>query len=310
MRPGTLGGVVRVVGGDLYAGGRRANIPAPGHSPSDRSVSLLLSQGRVVAHGFGAADWRVVLEDLRRRGLVDARGRLCNDGGIDGGRDPPPRPDRRARILAATRLWDEAVQICMGGPAARHLRLRGVAFGAMRPDLRQHGAVPISVYRPGRRRLPALMAGIREQAGAITAVELVYLSPNGHRSPNATPARKTVGVVPPGSAVRLSVPESRLLVAEGVMTTLSAMARFGLPGWALLSAGNLAAWAPPPGVASVLIAADRDTAGQAAAATLAGRLRRAGLACCIATPPPPWGDWNEALTSGGKREREGGEGRR
>jgi len=154
------------------------------------------------------------------------------------------------------------------------------------------------------------MAGIREPAGAITAVELVYLSPNGHRSPNATPARKTVGVVPPGSAVRLSVPESRLLVAEGVMTTLSAMARFGLPGWALLSAGNLAAWAPPTGVASVLIAADRDTAGQAAAASLAGRLRRAGLVCRIATPPPPWGDWNEAFTSDGKREREGGEGRR
>lgn len=310
MRPGTLGGVVRAVGGDLYAGGSRANIPAPGHSSSDRSVSLLLNQGRVVAHGFGSADWRIVLDDLRRRGLVDDRGRLCNDGAAGGGGDPAPRPDRRERILAATHLWVESGPISMDGPAARHLRLRGVAFGATQPDLRQHGAVPTSVYRPGRRRLPALMAGIRAPAGTITAVELVYLSSNGHRSPNATPARKTVGVVPPGSAVRLGEAEGRLLVAEGVMTTLSAMTLFGLPGWALLSAGNLAAWAAPPGVDSVLIAADRDAAGQAAAATLAARLRRAGLRCCVATPPPPWGDWNEAFMSGGRREREGGEGRR
>jgi len=34
--------IVRVLGGDLYDGGRRANVPAPKHSRADRSVSLLL----------------------------------------------------------------------------------------------------------------------------------------------------------------------------------------------------------------------------------------------------------------------------
>ena len=66
--------IVRALGGDLYAGGRRANIPAPGHSRADRSVSLVLSGGRVVAHSFGGADWREVLDDLRARGLIDAAG--------------------------------------------------------------------------------------------------------------------------------------------------------------------------------------------------------------------------------------------
>ena len=38
----SLRAIVEAVGGDLYEGGRRANIPAPGHSAEDRSVSLLL----------------------------------------------------------------------------------------------------------------------------------------------------------------------------------------------------------------------------------------------------------------------------
>ncbi|MFA4938877.1 hypothetical protein [Brevundimonas sp.] len=53
----TLHAIVAALGGDLYQSGLRANVPAPGHSPADRSVSLLLSQGRVIIHGFGAADW-------------------------------------------------------------------------------------------------------------------------------------------------------------------------------------------------------------------------------------------------------------
>jgi len=50
--------IVAALGGDLYQGGRRANVPAPGHSQADRSVSLLLEGDRLVIHGFGAADWQ------------------------------------------------------------------------------------------------------------------------------------------------------------------------------------------------------------------------------------------------------------
>ncbi|WP_257819413.1 hypothetical protein [Phenylobacterium sp. J367] len=37
--------IVQALGGDLYDRGLRANIPAPGHSAADRSVSLLLREG-------------------------------------------------------------------------------------------------------------------------------------------------------------------------------------------------------------------------------------------------------------------------
>ena len=68
----TLRSIVQALGGDLYDGGRRANIPAPGHSAEDRSVSLLLQDDRVVVHTFGDGDWRAVLDFLREQQLIDA----------------------------------------------------------------------------------------------------------------------------------------------------------------------------------------------------------------------------------------------
>ena len=54
--------IVQALGGDLYDRGQRANIPAPGHSAADRSVSLLLKEGRIIVHTFGDGDWRAVLD--------------------------------------------------------------------------------------------------------------------------------------------------------------------------------------------------------------------------------------------------------
>ncbi len=66
-----LRNIVCTLGGDLYAGGRRANVPYPGHSRADRSLSLLVDHGKVVVSCFGAGDWREALEHLRSVGLID-----------------------------------------------------------------------------------------------------------------------------------------------------------------------------------------------------------------------------------------------
>jgi len=52
----------------------------------------------------------------------------------------------------------------------------------------------------------------------MTAVELVYLDPNGRRADRLRVPRKTVGVVPPGSAIRLSLVAGDMVVGEGVLT--------------------------------------------------------------------------------------------
>lgn len=288
----TLHAIVAALGGDLYQGGQRANVPAPGHSAGDRSVSLMLSEGRVVVHSFGAADWRVVRDTLRSLGLIDARGRLLS-GSLFGSSSPRPNP--RLRLETASRLWEAGIPLDPTTGSAVHLRRRGIdlAGGAIR-DLRHHPAAPVSVYRLGGVTRPALMARISDAGDVLTAVELTYLDAHGHRATGLRLPRKTVGLVPGGSAVRLSTLADDLLVGEGVVTTLSAIQRFRLSGWALMSATNLGSWTAPSGVRRVLIAADRGATGEAAAIRLRNRLRSAGLTAWIVLPEPPFGDWNEA----------------
>lgn len=299
----TLHAIVRAVGGDLYQGGARANIPAPGHSRHDRSISLLLSQGRLVVHGFGGADWRAALRMLREQGLIDADGCVGSDGGA-----PAAAPDRSCRVMTARALWEGAGPITQATLSLTYLKGRRVLsdLGGI-SDLRHHSCAPISVYRKQSTTRPALVAGVRAPDGNLTAVELTYLDPNGRRAVGLRLSRKTVGLVPAGAAVRLASAASEMLVAEGVITALSAIERFNLPGWALMSAGNLAEWTPPGGVRRVLIAADRGAVGQSAAERLRRRLSAVGLSVRIRLPDLPFGDWNEAAADGeSQREERGG----
>lgn len=286
MSRGGLAAIVRALGGDLYAGGGRANVPGPGHSAADRSVSLVLSDGRVIAHSFAGDDWRAVLENLFERGLVDRDGRLIGAGVVSAASGPSAR-ERRA---IAQGLWAEGRPI-VGTLSGIHLRRRGVASASA--ALRHHPGVPAAVYAARGVRRPALLAAITAPAGELTGVEVTYLAPDGDRA-RMTLARKTIGVRGPGAAVRLDPPAPRMLVGEGVATCLSAAARFGLPGWALLSAGNLRAWRSPPGVEFVVIAADRGRDGERSALVLAAALRTLGVRGAVRWPPAPFGDWNEA----------------
>jgi putative DNA primase/helicase len=298
----TLHAIVAALGGDLYQNGHRANVPAPGHSAADRSVSLLLTNGRVIVHGFGGADWRTARDALLAAGFIDAAGRLNGEG-----RSGPsaPKPDLRLRITTARALWDGALALQPHDAASAYLRRRSVVGGFKALSLRFPPAAAVSVYRPRGRTRPALIAGILDADDQLTAVELTYLEPNGLPARGLSLSRKTVGVAPSGAAVRLSPVAAEMLVGEGVITTLSAIDRFQLPGWALRSANSLAAWTPPPGVRSLLIAADRGAVGEGAAARLRHRVLAKGIDARVLCPDPPFGDWNEAARGAPERKEQG-----
>jgi len=301
----SLRAIVRALGGDLYDGGRRANIPAPGHSRHDRSVSLLERDGRLIIHTFGDGDWRAVRDDLRARGLLAQTPRDLPAAHQEG-------QDRlgQHRVEVARDLWAAGRSI-EGTLSGRHCRYRGVNGPLPGPEaLRHHGLAPVSVYRPGPALRPALLAAVRDPQGAVSAVEITYLTAGGRRAFDLALPRKTVGVIPPGAAVRLDPAAPQMLVAEGVFTALAARARFGLPAWALLSTSNLRRWRAPTGVISVLIAADRGQDGEASAARLAQALATAGLQVRIALPPEPFGDWDEAAGGGGAAGKGESQGRR
>jgi len=289
----SLRSIVQALGGDLYDGGRRANIPAPGHSAADRSVSLLLQDDRVVVHTFGDGDWRSVIDYLRRLNLIDAANSpLSVSGTIERASRAASRsaPERRA---AALRLWESGRPI-QRTASERHCRLRGIKRDLPGPGVLRHCAeAPVAAYARSRYARPALLAAIQMADGRFTAVEVTYLSPNGRRAVDLRLPRKTVGPAPGGCAVRLDPVDDEMLVGEGVFSTLSASDWFGLPGWALMSTRNLRAWSPPAGVRSVLIAADRGKDGEASAEVLRSRLVSDRVAVTVALPPAPFGDWNE-----------------
>ena len=106
----SLRAIVQALGGDLYDGGRRANIPAPGHSAQDRSVSLLLQGDRVVVHTFGDGDWKDVLDQLREHRLIGAdRTVLKGPGVVAFGRLA------REPVSARDRRWCYAASGCLPG---------------------------------------------------------------------------------------------------------------------------------------------------------------------------------------------------
>lgn len=297
----SLRNVVRTFGGELRRDGLSASIPAPGHSRRDRSISLTLAGDRLLIHSFGGAGWREAAAELRAVGFIDGRGRWIAGGGVT-----EPRPPGQAgldRVALARSLWEASGPVAASDPAAAYLRRRGVSAalwgsGALRAMRR----CPLSVTRPDGAHRPALLAAVSLE-DRFTAVEITYLRPWGERDRSLRLSRKCVGRLPPGCAVALSAPAPAMVVGEGVVTVLSAMAVFGRPGQALLSAANVPRWVPPGVVRDVLVAADRDRAGAAAALALAARLRTRGIACRIAWPPAGCGDWNDALLgSGGEEE--------
>lgn len=288
----SLKAIVARLGGELYDGGRRANIPGPGHSRCDRSVSLLQDGDQILIHSFGGSDWREVRDHLSGLGL------------LRGAANAPTTARRlvqqaasahdRTRQAAVRSIW-AAGRALPGTLSERHFRLRRIEGALPGAQAIRHGpATPISGYLEGGPVSPALLAAIRDPGGDIVGLEITYLAPNGRRAHRLQLSRKIIGRVPPGSAIRLAVPGPRMLVAEGVFSALSASCRFHLPAWALTSAGNLSHWRPPPYVRTVLIAADRGLAGERAASQLRDRLAAAGLSVQIALPPAPFGDWNEA----------------
>jgi putative DNA primase/helicase len=291
----TLQHIVDALGGELYDGKMRASVPGPHHSAEDRSVSLLLQDGRVVVNTFGRTDWREVLDDLRRRNLIDRDNAPINAPGVRvTGRPSAAAPTDRERLEAARRVWDAGRPLGTS-LAARHCRLRGLKGPLPGPEaLRYLHDAPISAYRPGRGRRPALLAGILDPCGVLVAVEVTYLGPNAKRALDLRLPRKTIGVPPAtGCAVRLDPPAERMLVGEGVFQTRAASAWFGLPGWALQSTRNLRGWTPPQGVRHVLIAGDRGVDGERSAEILRKRIIGLGLESEVALPPLPYPQWDQ-----------------
>ena len=251
-----------------------------------------------------------------RAALDEARRFLALEPAPD--RDPGAPDAPYDATEAARRLWRRCLAID-GSHAERYLRARGLLqcrFAALRfhPELR---------YREGSsvRRFPALVAAVTGDApgsgacppgseagtgscdpgsgpgGAILGVQRTWLDPRSPAKAGVAAPRKALGRIH-GLAVRFGAPSdfAPLVVGEGIETVLSLVTAVPeIRAAAALSAGSLGAFAPPPGLARLVIARDNDEDGALAAERLARRCARLGIAATVIVPVG--NDFNDDLVA-------------
>ncbi len=236
----------------------------------------------LIRHHINAPTLRAALDEARAFLALPASPAAASDAPYDA-------------TEAARRLWRRCRAID-GSHAEAYLRARAIhrcRFAALRfhPELR---------YREGTtvRRFPALVAAVTAGDGAITGVQRTWLDPTRPAKANIANPRKALGRVH-GLAVRFGDPAAcTLLVGEGIETVLSIVT--ALPDTiaaAALSAGSLGAFAPPPGIARLVIARDNDPEGALSAERLARRCARAGVAATVIVPAG--NDFNDDLVEFG-----------
>jgi hypothetical protein len=132
----------------------------------------------------------------------------------------------------------------------------------------------------------------------VPAIHRTWLATDGSGKANLSPVRKSLGPVA-GHAVHLGKPSSRLIIGEGIETTLSALQMWGsaFDAWATLSTSGMTALIVPDTVTEVVIASDNDPAGRSAAASLCERLLRENPTrrVNVCTPKGGLNDFNDAL---------------
>ena len=131
---------------------------------------------------------------------------------------------------------------------------------------------------------------------APIGIHRTFLARDGSGKAPVTPNKMMLGPCS-GGAVRLASARDVLMVGEGIETVLSAMQATGHPAWAALSTSGLRNLDLPRGVRDVIVLADGDDPGEAAAQECARRWRREGRHVRIARPPRQM-DFNDLLVRG------------
>lgn len=262
--------IVSVLGGDV-TGRYSANVPGPGHSPNDRSLSIKVSSrsGQIIVCSHAGDDWRVCKDHvLERVGLArwdDNRTHIrapfvvINAG---------PNADKEKKKAAALRIWADSVNP-VGTLVERYLRehralsLDGDLAGRV---IRYHR----SLYLDEHNRTPGMICLLRNiETDEPCGIHRTYLHPG-----TATKIdRKMLGFAK-GAAIKIDADSSvttDLTIGEGVETLMSArMAGLG-PVWALGSSGAVGRFPVLADLSELTILEENDATSRSDVKTCAQR---------------------------------------
>lgn len=193
-------------------------------------------------------------------------------------------------------LRAKTLPVSDGDPVSLYLQRRGLA-GPVPGHLRLH---PRLTYWDGGDcgTYPAMIAPLIRADGVVLALHRTYLTADGSKAPVPT-VKKLTGASGPlaGAYIPLHHAQDGVIgIAEGIETAQAAHLASGLPTVAAYCAGNLATYVWPSGVRRIVVFADADPAGAAAAQSLKTRAMRAGLSVAVMTPTTPGADWCDVWT--------------
>jgi hypothetical protein len=276
-------------------GGRKAGAAWMARCPAhdDRAPSLSIADardGKVLVRCHAGCDQRDVIAALRARGVWGRDERRPIPIARRPDQPLPAKPDGGAikRTEAALAIWHGA-QSAEGTPVETYLRSRGLMI-PIPPSIRFHAGL----RHPSGGVWPAMVALVTHGVeGSPIGIHRTFLARDGSAKASVDPAKMMLGPCRTG-AVRLGPAGDALMVGEGIETCLAAMQASDRLAWAALSTSGLRALALPHAVCDVIVLADGDDPGEAAARDCAWRWKREGRRVRIARPPSGT-DFNDLL---------------
>jgi putative DNA primase/helicase len=286
--------IAYALGGRKAGSGWTARCPA--HDDRTPSLSIREADGKVLVRCHAHCEQEHVIEALRSRGLWIERGiRSYSRHPANPIVDRRPGEDDAKRSKDALAIWQSTIP-ARGTLVETYLRSRGLHL-ATPPMLRFHAGLK---HRSGG-RWPAMVALVtRGTDDAPLAIHRTFLD-GGGKAP-VDPQKMMLGPCR-GGAVRLGDPTDVLMIGEGIETCLSAIQASGHPAWAALSTSGMRSLDLPKDVHNVIVLADGDDAGEAAARDCAWRWKREGRGVRIARPPHGM-DFNDMLMGSAPRIQE------
>jgi putative DNA primase/helicase len=290
--------ISKALGARKAGGGWMARCPA--HVDREPSLSIRGGHdGKVLVHCHAGCAQKSVIAVLRSLGLWDENGErqrlFARPVPSASPNHQACRDDKRSELALA--IWQSAT------PSERtlveiYLISRGLRFPTPL-TLRFRAAL----RHPSGGIWPAMVALVTRGVDNVPlAIHRTFLARDGTKAP-VDPQKMMLGHCR-GGAVRLAAPGDVLMVGEGIETCLAAMLATGHPAWAALSTSGLRALDLPDAVRDVIVLADGDDPGEAAARDCAWRWKREGRRVRIARPPQGM-DFNDLLVDPAPRLEDG-----
>jgi putative DNA primase/helicase len=196
----------------------------------------------------------------------------------------------------AFEIWESSAPL-VGSPAEDYLRSRIPILEIPGPLLRED-ALRWCDRDPIRGAVGSMVALMTGPTGHPVGIHRTFLNSDGKSvAKGFLGGRGVLGLYPEAAM------PNRLLVGEGIETTISASLLFEVPAIAVLSAGALARFPVVPDVSELVVAADNDVpappatvgVGQRAMAQCRDRWLEAGRSVTTRVPKAPGTDFNDLL---------------